>query len=174
MEILLGSIVIIGGSVGICKLADYTSKKIPSLYDEIKRKSLKRKLIKCCKNGNHLKFKESIDKLIGIRKLSDYYDIMDEMPIEYILNQTLEEINDKIPSEMWGYAYRDEIYFSKVRYYLCNALTITETEETCCICLDSICNFGYTKTNCGHYFHTHCLTQWKHHNNTCPLCRAGI
>eukprot|EP00929_Paragymnodinium_shiwhaense_P061099 TRINITY_DN3050_c0_g2_i1.p1 TRINITY_DN3050_c0_g2~~TRINITY_DN3050_c0_g2_i1.p1 ORF type:complete len:450 (+),score=54.32 TRINITY_DN3050_c0_g2_i1:133-1482(+) len=55
-----------------------------------------------------------------------------------------------------------------------------ENDETCCICMDSLC-FGVNRlpirTKCGHSFHTHCLTSYcetseaSNRTPTCPVCR---
>jgi hypothetical protein len=44
------------------------------------------------------------------------------------------------------------------------------TQETCSICLDTIDNLFVT--NCGHYFHKHCIDRWLNTNDNCPLCRT--
>lgn len=42
--------------------------------------------------------------------------------------------------------------------------------KTCGICLSSVKSKNY-KLDCGHEFHTKCLTPWLLENNTCPICR---
>lgn len=147
------------------KFEKYIGKRFPNFYNEYKRKILKKELIKSLKNGEHIKFKNIQYKLSEMNCNETEH---------YILEKTLKDINDKIPIDMWGYAYHNKKYFDKIRYYLCKEITNAETEETCSICLDIIYNFGNTKTNCNHNYHKHCLVQWKYVNNTCPLCRTKI
>lgn len=45
------------------------------------------------------------------------------------------------------------------------------SEETCSICLDTINNLFVT--NCGHYFHKHCIDTWLNTRDNCPLCRTN-
>lgn len=45
------------------------------------------------------------------------------------------------------------------------------SEETCSICLDTIDDLFVT--NCGHYFHKHCIDTWLNTSNNCPLCRTN-
>ena len=49
-------------------------------------------------------------------------------------------------------------------------------EEDCCpICLEKI-DFSndYTKTKCGHQFHTSCLLEASKTKKTCPVCRGVL
>ena len=45
------------------------------------------------------------------------------------------------------------------------------SEETCSICLVSICN---SKTICNHYFCEDCINNWIYRNNNCPICRETL
>jgi len=53
-----------------------------------------------------------------------------------------------------------------------------ETEElTCSICYDIIDKSkNFTKTECGHCFHTKCLMIWvgRQQKNSCPYCRRAV
>ena len=54
-----------------------------------------------------------------------------------------------------------------------------DTEElTCSICYDDIIskNNNFTKTECGHCFHTKCLMIWvgRRKKNSCPICRQSV
>ena len=44
----------------------------------------------------------------------------------------------------------------------------------CPICLDNLEKGGVYGTECGHVFHAQCLTKWKVHHSTCPMCRHNI
>ena len=45
----------------------------------------------------------------------------------------------------------------------------------CIICLCELTNArDITKTKCGHYYHNHCIQEWKKKSNTCPLCRKEL
>ena len=48
----------------------------------------------------------------------------------------------------------------------------------CAICMDDYDEQSYVTSlpcNEGHYFHTHCITDWiTKGQNTCPLCRTEI
>ncbi len=44
-------------------------------------------------------------------------------------------------------------------------------EEICSICLDLN---PYFMTECGHYFHEHCIDQWLRKKNSCPNCNSTI
>jgi hypothetical protein len=50
-----------------------------------------------------------------------------------------------------------------------------EAGETCPICLEALTN-DIVKTQCGHFFHRGCITEWLAVDNidTCPDCRAQI
>lgn len=49
-------------------------------------------------------------------------------------------------------------------------------KNTCMICLKDADGFDFTfnKLNCGHSFHINCISEWKNHCNTCPICRKEI
>ncbi len=41
--------------------------------------------------------------------------------------------------------------------------------KTCAICLEK-CN---NKTECGHFFHKRCISDWEQISGTCPVCREN-
>jgi hypothetical protein len=43
----------------------------------------------------------------------------------------------------------------------------------CSICLCDTKNANRI-TDCGHYFHAKCISNWQKQNNTCPMCRTDI
>merc|ERR1712113_117774 len=50
-----------------------------------------------------------------------------------------------------------------------------EDSKECCICIvDFDASAEIRKTNCGHLFHSKCLTGWLKVNRTCPLCRSDL
>jgi hypothetical protein len=44
----------------------------------------------------------------------------------------------------------------------------------CSICMDALCTEHITLTECGHFFHTNCLSKWNALNTSCPLCRFAF
>jgi hypothetical protein len=52
-----------------------------------------------------------------------------------------------------------------------NRVTVVETKDECCICLDDI-DIGYKISCCGKYFHSDCLNKWRKQHNNCPMCRT--
>tara|TARA_R110001599_G_scaffold350630_1_gene581062 strand:+ start:151 stop:507 length:357 start_codon:yes stop_codon:yes gene_type:complete len=50
----------------------------------------------------------------------------------------------------------------------------TDNEE-CCICLQPfIYNSKISSLQCGHIYHTECISEWIKRNNTCPSCRINV
>ena len=49
----------------------------------------------------------------------------------------------------------------------------TFIDEDCSICSESII-YNVSITECGHKFHTRCLTKWSSKDNSCPLCRSKL
>ncbi|ESQ36660.1 hypothetical protein EUTSA_v10009637mg, partial [Eutrema salsugineum] len=46
-------------------------------------------------------------------------------------------------------------------------------EDGCPICFGQFeWNVPLANTPCGHAFHSHCLSQWRH--NSCPICRRTL
>ncbi len=41
------------------------------------------------------------------------------------------------------------------------------------ICMENIDDDVYT-VNCGHIYHTECISEWAKKNNSCPLCRCDM
>lgn len=60
----------------------------------------------------------------------------------------------------------------KVRKYIC--ITTGQLEvEPCCICQEEYNNGQDLGTlECGHDFHTECITKWLLHKNLCPICKT--
>ena len=54
--------------------------------------------------------------------------------------------------------------------------TTIEKDEECPICYatGNPSDSDWTRTQCGHAFHTACLTAWTATNSTCPMCRTPI
>jgi hypothetical protein len=48
-----------------------------------------------------------------------------------------------------------------------------DPELECSICWCNTKNSNRI-TNCGHYFHSECISHWQKQNNTCPMCRTDI
>ncbi len=49
------------------------------------------------------------------------------------------------------------------------------TLDTCSICLDDyVGNNKITQLDCGHCFHSKCLTEWLFRTNLCPMCRFQL
>lgn len=45
----------------------------------------------------------------------------------------------------------------------------------CAICHEKIDNTDdFTKTLCGHVYHTRCVESWKKYKHSCPMCRVGM
>jgi len=49
----------------------------------------------------------------------------------------------------------------------------TGNKDECPICLGDLEGDTHT-TECGHDFHTACISQWRQVNNTCPCCRGNL
>lgn len=50
---------------------------------------------------------------------------------------------------------------------------VSQCDETCSICLESINSHQSHVLDCGHRFHTRCAIDWFRLNGTCPLCRCA-
>lgn len=50
---------------------------------------------------------------------------------------------------------------------------VSQCDETCSICLESINSHQSHALDCGHRFHTRCAIDWFRLNGTCPLCRCS-
>ena len=48
-------------------------------------------------------------------------------------------------------------------------------QKECCICLEEFNpNELIYCIPCGHYFHVHCLLEWKKQRPNCPMCETSI
>ncbi len=52
-------------------------------------------------------------------------------------------------------------------------IIVEDREEKCTICMESIGIKG-RKLECGHYFHSECITRWCKESGSCPNCRTII
>ena len=55
-----------------------------------------------------------------------------------------------------------------------NPETSTTMEDDCAICLNSIASHESSEMDCGHVFHSSCLSQWLIRSTTCPSCRTSV
>ncbi|CAG2183573.1 unnamed protein product [Oppiella nova] len=44
--------------------------------------------------------------------------------------------------------------------------------DKCCVCLREFVVNQVVALECGHKFHTDCITRWLRLNNSCPVCRT--
>jgi len=51
-------------------------------------------------------------------------------------------------------------------------LPTIESDEDCCICMDSMKKKVVTVLECEHLLHQKCFDRWNKENKTCPLCRS--
>ncbi len=49
--------------------------------------------------------------------------------------------------------------------------SISKYNDECAICLEPLIS-GHEKLKCKHNFHKDCISEWKKHKDTCPLCRT--
>ena len=70
-----------------------------------------------------------------------------------------------------GFELKQEINVSNIKS------TDPKNPLACSICRDSYCD-DVTKSSsvleCGHHFHSLCITEWELKQNSCPLCRKTI
>lgn len=70
---------------------------------------------------------------------------------------------------------RDEFKYPRLKTRRCSAAADGDQEEVCSICLARLHQEDemIATLDCGHGFHTHCITQWLMKGvNVCPLCRG--
>ena len=60
---------------------------------------------------------------------------------------------------------------SKFRKPLLESSQCAPHPDGCSICYDEQEGKQFSKTKCGHCFHTECLNLWLRKNNSCPTCR---
>lgn len=71
-------------------------------------------------------------------------------------------------------AKRGFLYCGRHIHYTQQNPDVVLPENTeCPICIETITR-NFTVTNCGHYYHTHCLETWKRTSNRCPCCRTTM
>jgi len=67
-----------------------------------------------------------------------------------------DRINSRFPSFIQNKVYLDKEF--------------NELDTQCSICYSQ----GDYQLVCGHVFHKHCITRWKEHSRSCPLCRCAL
>jgi len=50
---------------------------------------------------------------------------------------------------------------------------VIDTETECCICLEKN-EAPWTTAQCAHSFHATCMSEWRKHNPSCPICRSSL
>lgn len=88
----------------------------------------------------------------------------------------------KVRAELFRWLHRkqrDEFKYPRLKTRRCSAAAADGDgdgeEEVCSICLARLHQEDETiaTLDCGHGFHTHCITQWLMKGvNVCPLCRG--
>lgn len=48
------------------------------------------------------------------------------------------------------------------------------SSEECVICLQTIYRSEPRQLECGHRFHSLCISRWKRYNQSCPICRRSL
>ena len=99
-------------------------------------------------------------------------------PIIFFFCKNIKEIKEKINLYFYSQTENNEISTD-------NRCINMIVKVECVICLDiipeesrrivtSIKKKNSSIFECGHYFHTNCITAWKMKNNKCPICRRNL
>lgn len=51
---------------------------------------------------------------------------------------------------------------------------VNNSNEECCICMDTNNSIQWAMLPCGHKFHGTCISMWLTSNQTCPVCRLNF
>lgn len=118
-----------------------------------------------------------------IKKISNCYRIIRDRrniaaaaaEIPPVNNHQIDINGNQITYQNEKHKIQSPVNHEEIIYGTYDVTDVYNRHETCPICTDDFIEYSsISRLGCGHYYHHHCIDEWKLKKSTCPLCAVKV